>query len=182
MGSGVGYLAQKFLLPDIFGARHFTDLSYWGAMVGYLVANSSLMLMGLLPGMAARACRSAVVGLVQRFARRRATAWADGGVPAEPIVVPLLQMAAAAAGAYAAGWMVMHEVAPVTESPAFYWRPQPDPSCHALQVQSHLKKPAPMGGAAATGGLAPIATPPPSSGARVTAAGARLDRADEIDG
>lgn len=159
---GMGDLVQKFFLPDIFGARHFTDLNYWGAMVGYAVAYSSLMLMGLLPGMAARSCRAAVVAIVRIFVRRRARAWADGGVPVEPAVAPLLQIAAAAAGAYAAGWTVMHEIAPVTEQPAFYWRPRPDVSCHELEVQTHLKKPAPLGGtAAAAGAAAPVVIPPP---------------------
>jgi len=158
---GIGDLVQKFFLPDIYGARHWGDLNYWGAMVGYAVAYSSLMIMGLAPGMASRACRAVVGVAVRAYLRRRATAMADGGAPLPVSPAPLLEIAAGAVGAYAAGWTVMHEVAPVTERPAFYWRPQPDVSCHALEVNTHLRKPAPaVGGVAAAGAAIPVLAPP----------------------
>jgi len=163
---GAGDLAQKFILPDIYGARHFTDLNYWGAMVGYVVAYSSLMLMGILPGMSSRVCRAAAGGVLRTILRRRATAMADGADPLGPLPNPVVEMVAAAAGAMAAGWTIMHEVAPVTEKPAFYWRPQPDVSCHHLEVNTHLKGPAITYGVVAGAGAAGAVTippPPPSA-------------------
>jgi len=159
---GVGDLAQKFVWPDIYGARRWGDLNYWGAMVGYVVAYSSLMLMGLLPGMTSRVCRAAAGGILRRVIRRRATAMADGADPLGPLPNPAIEIAAAAAGSFAAGWAIMHEVAPLTERPAFYWRPNPDVSCHHLEVNTHLKGAAPNGGAgAAAGGAIGVAIPPP---------------------
>ncbi len=157
---GVGDLVQKFFLPDIYGARHWSDANFWGAMAGYVVAYSSLMIMGLAPGMASRACRAAAGAVIRNYFRSRATAMADGGVPLTPSPAPLIEMAAGAVGAFAAGWTVLHEVAPVTERPAFYWRPQPDVSCHALEVNAHLHKPAPtVGGVAAAGAAIPVVAP-----------------------
>lgn len=158
---GAGDLAQKFFLPDIYGARHWSDGNFWGAMAGYVVAYSSLMIMGLAPGMASRTCRAAAGAAIRSYLSRRATAMADGGVPLPVSPAPLVEMAAGAVGAFAAGWTVLHEVAPVTERPAFYWRPHPDVSCHALEVNAHLHKPAPtVGGVAAAGAAIPIAVPP----------------------
>lgn len=158
---GAGDLVQKFFLPDIYGARHWSDMNFWGAMAGYVVAYSSLMLMGLAPGMASRACRAAAGALIRSYFRRRAAAMADGGVPLPVSPAPLVEMAAGAIGAYAAGWSVLHEVAPVTERPAFYWRPNPDVSCHGLEVNTHLHKPAPtVGGVAAAGAAIPVIAPP----------------------
>lgn len=180
---GIGDLVQKFFLPDIYGARHWTDLNFWGAMAGYMVAYSSLMLMGLAPGMASRACRAAVAAAVRSWFRRRAAALADGADPLAASPAPLLELAAAAAGAYAAGWTVMHEVAPVTERPAFYWRPQPDVSCHRLEVETHLQQPAPAVGAVAAGGAAipVLAPPPPPPGAALAGAAAGADLPEEIE-
>lgn len=159
---GAGDLVQKFFLPDIYGARHWSDMNFWGAMAGYVVAYSSLMIMGLAPGMASRACRAAAGAMIRSYFRRRATAMADGGVPLPVSPAPLVEMAAGAVGAFAAGWTVLHEVAPVTERPAFYWRPQPDVSCHNLEVATHLQKPAPtVGGVAAAGAAIPVLAPPP---------------------
>lgn len=158
---GAGDLVQKFFLPDIYGARHWSDSNFWGAMAGYVFAYSSLMIMGMAPGMASRACRAAAGAVIRSYFRSRATAMADGGVPLAPSPAPLIEMAAGAVGAFAAGWTVLHEVAPVTERPAFYWRPQPDVSCHALEVNAHLHQPAPTaGGAAAAGAAIPVIAPP----------------------
>ncbi len=158
---GAGDLVQKFFLPDIYGARHWSDGNFWGALAGYVVAYSSLMIMGLAPGMASRACRAAAGVVIRSYFNRRATAMADGGVPLPVSPAPLIEMVAGAVGAYAAGWTVLHEVAPVTERPAFYWRPHPDVSCHALEVDAHLHGPAPtVGGVAAAGAAIPVAIPP----------------------
>lgn len=159
---GVGDFIQKFFLPDIYGAKHWGDMNFWGAMAGYVVAYSTLMIMGLAPGMASRACRAAAASVIRSYFRRRATAMADGGAPLPVSPSPVIEIAAGAVGAYAAGWTVLHEVAPVTERPAFYWRPEPDVSCYNLEVSAHLHKPAPVvGGIAAAGAAIPVLTPPP---------------------
>jgi hypothetical protein len=163
VGYGIGDLIQKFWWPDMYGAAGWRDLNYWGGMVGYVVAYSSIMMMGLFPGMASRACRAAVVSVVKSMLAKRATQMADGAVPLGAPISPIAEMAAAAVGGIAAGWTVMHQIAPVTEMPAFLWRPNPDVSCHNLEVDTHLKGYATVGGSgAAIGGAAGVVlTPPP---------------------
>jgi hypothetical protein len=163
VGYGVGDLIQKFWWPDMYGAGGWRDPNYWGAMVGYVFAYSSIMMMGLLPGMASRACRVAAVNVVKNMMAKRATRLADGAVPLGAPISPMAEMAAAAVGGIAAGWTVMHQVAPVTEMPAFLWRPNPDISCHRLEVNTHLKGYAKVGGfgAAAGGAAGVVLTPPP---------------------
>ena len=159
---GIADLMQKLVWPDMFGARGWTDLNFWGGMVGYTVAYSSLMMMGLFPGMLSRCFRAAIRAVVKKFLFRKAAAAADGAVPLGAATYPLAELAAAAIGGYAGGWLVMHQVAPVTERPAFLWRPQPDVSCHHLEVNTHLKGRAGVGGTgAAAGGVIPALTPPP---------------------
>lgn len=159
---GVADLIQKFWWPDMYGAAGWMDPNYWGAMAGYCVTYLTIMGMGLFPGMASRACRAAVVKVVQGFAAKRATQMADGGVAMGAAVSPALEMAASAAGGIATGWAIMHQVAPITTQPAFMWRPNPDVSCWRLEVDSHLKGYATVGGSgAALGGAASVAIPPP---------------------
>ena len=151
---GVGDLAQKFVWPDIYGARGWTDKNYWGAMGGYLVAYSSLMIMGVLPGLLSRVFRTVTRSIIRNYMFRRAAASADGATPLDEGTYPLAEMLAGAAGGFAGGYYAMHQVAPYTESPAFYWRPVPDNSCHHLEVGTHLKGRADVGGAgSAFGGL-----------------------------
>jgi hypothetical protein len=165
VGYGIGDLIQKFWWPDMYGAAGWTDLNYWGAMVGYVFAYSSIMMMGLFPGMASRACRAAVVSVVKSMLAKRATHMADGAVPLGAPISPIAEMAAAAVGGIAAGWTVMHQVAPITEMPAFLWRPNPDVSCHNLEVDTHLKGYATVGGSgAAIGGAAGVVLAPPPVG------------------
>ena len=158
---GVGDLAQKFVWPDIYGARGWTDKNYWGAMGGYLVAYSSLMIMGVLPGLLSRVFRTVTRSIIRNYMFRRAAASADGATPLDEGTYPLAEMLAGAAGGFAGGYYAMHQVAPYTESPAFYWRPVPDNSCHHLEVGTHLKGRADVGGAgSAFGGLGPTVAPP----------------------
>ncbi len=160
---GVADLLQKLVIPDIYGqGRKWVDLNYWGAMVGYVVAYSSIMIMGVFPGMLSRVFRAIVRAIITRIFIRRATASADGADPLGAPISPLAEMAAAAAGGIAGGWLVMHEVAPVTEKPAFMWRPNPDISCHRLEVDTHLKGKAVVGGiGASVGGAGGVLVPPP---------------------
>lgn len=160
---GISDLLQKLVYPDLYGAKKWFDLNYWGGMAGYVVAYSSVMLMGLLPGMLSRVFRQGVRLTVRQFAARKADGpqWNEASQGFEEASNPLLEMVAAMAGGAAAGWAVMHEVAPVTERPAFYWRPQPDVSCHNLEVNTHLEGRAPIGGTgAALGGATTVLTPP----------------------
>jgi len=161
---GAADLVQKFLIPDIYGqGKKWMDLNYWGAMIGYVVAYSSVMLMGVFPGMLSRVFRAIVRAILSKIFFRRASAAADGATPLGEAVSPLAEIAAAAAGGIAGGWLVMHEIAPVTEKPAFMWRPNPDISCHRLEVDTHLKGKAIVGGAGAgVGAVTPVLTPPPA--------------------
>jgi hypothetical protein len=159
---GAGDIVQKLLMPDMYGARGWGDPNYWGALAGYVVAYSSLMIMGLFPGMLSRVFRVITRSVVKKVFFSRASATADGALPIPGAEYPLAELIAAVAGAGAGGWVVMHEVAPITESPAFFWRPNPDVSCHMLEVNTHLLGRAPVGGAgSAVGAVAPVLIPPP---------------------
>ncbi len=159
---GAADLLQKLVLPDMYGARGWTDLNYWGGMIGYTVAYSSLMMMGVFPGMFSRCMRALVRIIMKKFFAKRIAAMADGAVPLGAAVNPIAELAAAAIGGYAAGWLVMHQVAPVAEQPAFMWRPNPDINCHHLEVNTHLKGRADVGGAGSMVGAAisPLTSPP----------------------
>lgn len=130
--------------------------------------------------LATRRCRS-VFGFADR--RRRAALVSLAGIETPDPARTRRRLAAVAAGAFAAGWTVMHEVAPVTERPAFYWRPHPDVSCHRLEVETHLQQPAPAVGAVAAGGAAipVLAPPPPPPGAALASAAAGADLPEEIE-
>jgi hypothetical protein len=159
---GVADLIQKFFVPDMYGAEGWLDLNYWGAMVGYTVTYTTIMGMGLFPGMASRACRTLVVKMVRNAAAKRATRLADGAVPLGAPISPAWEMVAAATGGLAAGWGIMHQVAPITSMPAFLWRPMPDVSCWELEVDTHLKGYAVVGGAGAgVGGIGGVVVTPP---------------------
>ncbi|WP_321476948.1 hypothetical protein [uncultured Paludibaculum sp.] len=158
---GAADLLQKLVLPDMFGARGWGDPNYWGAMCGYVVAYSSLMLMGVCPGMLSRCFRAAIRGILKKLFFRRAASAADGAVPMGEAAYPAAELIAAAIGGYAGGWLIMHQVAPVTEMPAFMWRPNPDVSCHQLEIGTHLQGRANIGGAgSAVGGTIPALIPP----------------------
>jgi hypothetical protein len=159
---GVADLLQKLVWPDIYGARGWGDLNYWGAMAGYAVSYSSLMIMGMLPGFLSRLFRKLVRCAIQKWFFIRSTASADGAAPSDEAIYPLAEMVAGAAGGFLGGYMAMDQISPHTESPAFYWRPQPDTSCHHLEVYTHLKGRAGIGGVgSALGGLTPTLAPSP---------------------
>ncbi len=161
---GMADLLQKLVMPDMYGAQKWLDPNYWGGMAGYVVAYSSLMLMGLFPGMMSRVFRLGTRAVMKKFAARRADGAGGWDEATQSFVEqpnPLAELLAAMAGGAAGGWVIMHEVAPITESPAFYWRPSPDVSCHNLEVNTHLEGRAPIGGGgAAVGGASTVLVPP----------------------
>ena len=154
---GIGDLTQKLFWNDIYGATGSRGLNYWAAMVGYVLAYSSLMMMGLLPGVLARVARLAMRRTLQAFFFRRAGATSDGAVPASGDLgptYPLAELAASVVAAAAGGAAEMHQMAPYLEKPAFMGapglpRPNPDAGCHALEVATYLKGRADVGGAGA---------------------------------
>ncbi|MDQ7823310.1 MAG: hypothetical protein RDV48_10985 [Candidatus Eremiobacteraeota bacterium] len=156
---GIGDLIQKLFKPDMYGAKGWEDPNYWGAMAGYAVSYSSLVIMGLLPGLLARISGLIVRAILRRIFFRRMAASADGAQPAAAVTYSFAELLARVAGAYAGGYVVMDKIAPVTELPAFYWRPHPDVSCHHLEVNTHLRGRADIG---ATGSsIGALVSPPP---------------------
>jgi hypothetical protein len=159
---GVGDLAQKLVWPDMYGARGWGDLNYWGGMLGYVVAYSSLMFMGVLPGLLSRVFRALIRVFLQKVVFARRAAAADGALPLDAGAYPLAEMIAGMAGGAVGGFVVMHQIAPVTESPAFIWRPHPDISCRRLEIDTLLKGRATVGAeGGAVGGVATTLVPPP---------------------
>lgn len=195
---GIGDLLQKLVVNDIYGSRGvgrlaplaaYGDLNYWGGVVGYAVAYSSLVMAGFVPGLLARVFRLAVQRTITFVLFRRAAAAADGAssaspyagahVSASPVSVlmpggvepryPVAELAAAVIGAGVGGAGVMYFVAPTLEAPAFLWRPNPDVSCHNLEVSTFLQQPALSRGGVggASGGLVmnSLVPMPPTPGA-----------------
>jgi hypothetical protein len=78
---GIGDILQKLFYPDIYGARGWSDPNYWAAMGGYILAYSSVMWMGLFPGVVSRVFRLATRKLLQNILARRVAAAADGAGP-----------------------------------------------------------------------------------------------------
>ena len=82
---GIADFAQKLVWNDIYQSpgtpQGRLSLNYWGAMAGYVIAYSSTMTMGVLPGMASRVSRLAMRKTLQTFFYRRAASAADGAVP-----------------------------------------------------------------------------------------------------
>lgn len=188
---GIGDLAQKLVWNDIYGATGSRGLNYWGAMLGYVFSYSSLVAMGLLPGVLARISRVAVRKGLNALFYQRASATADGAAPAtgaDAPTYPLAEAAGSLAGAALGGSFVMGQLAPTLESPAFYLRPDPDVSCHNLEVDTYLKGRALTagGGGTAIGGTAlTVATDPNSlTGPSTGSDGSREagERGDAEDG
>lgn len=85
---GVFDIVQKLLWNDIFQDSHGTasrfSLNYWGAMAGYVIAYSSTMTMGVLPGFTSRVARLAMRKTMQKLMFSRSAAAADGAEPLDP--------------------------------------------------------------------------------------------------
>ena len=78
---GIGDFLQKLVWPDIYGARGCDDLNYWAALMGYVVAYSAVMWMGIFPGIMSRMVRFGMRSLLQRLLVGRVAAAADGAGP-----------------------------------------------------------------------------------------------------
>jgi hypothetical protein len=161
---GIGDLVQKLLWADIYGASkdsaRWGDLNYWGAIFGYIVAYSSLMCMGLLPGMLSRVARVSVRAMIGKISFRSAASSADGATPPRNPQSNLgAELAAAMAGGAVGGFLMLDQIAPRAEAPAFDWRPNPDTSCRIQEVKI-LNSQVPQGAlAGAAGGAAPVVDP-----------------------
>jgi hypothetical protein len=147
---GVADLVQKFFVPDIYGARGWGDINYWGAMFGYIIAYSSTMWMGMAPGIMARVCRR-----LARYAwdkvRGRADATADGATPAHDAIGFGVELLGSVMGGAATSFISEHSLAPHLEKAAFMTRVQKDFSCHRLETRI-LQNAAPFTGFTGGGG------------------------------
>src|SRR3990170_1482213 len=77
---GAGDLLQKFVVDDVFYEGVKTTGDYWGARLGYLIAYSSLVTFGVLPGVCSRAGRKIAVRVAA--GERGGT---SGGLPSPPV-------------------------------------------------------------------------------------------------
>jgi hypothetical protein len=123
---GVADLLQKFIVDDIFYHGDTAGIDYWGARVGYLIAYSSMIMFGLVPGVLAR-----IGGRVgERVVVRSAARGADVA-QVSPKALRTGRMVGAAVGGIAGG--VGSALAyQATAAPAFLLRATPDVSCYAL--------------------------------------------------
>ncbi len=136
---GVGDLAQKLVYNDIYAAAGRGG-NYWGAMSGYVVAYSAVMVMGLLPGVLSRVGRHAVRLGLQQFFFRRAAATADGAEPQRGPTggeYPILEFFGAVLGGGLGAYGAMRAAVGL-EYPAFYLRPTPDVSCYENEANNYL--------------------------------------------
>ncbi len=146
---GAADVVQKLFVNDIYGAQSRFSLDYWGALLGYILAYSSVAVMGLIPGILSRILRRVVVSAI----RRAATATADGASVAQP-APSLAEDLAGMCGAFAGAFCSMHYAAPVLEMPAFYMRPHPDFSCFSTEQSVLAGNAVPTGLAGALGVIA----------------------------
>jgi len=148
----VGDFAQKLVINDVYHAGTLTQLDYWGARVGYLIAYNAVTVFGLLPGVMARIFRKAV--------QNRITKNTDGGsLSAGGRIVSTIAFAAGAA----IGSAVSGASAVILEIPAFYIRPTPDVSCANLMISNNINTSIPNAATAgAVGGGATTLVQPQS--------------------
>jgi hypothetical protein len=144
---GVSDMIQKlFFVNDIYGAPDRFSLQFVGALTGYTIAYSALVVMGLAPGVVSRLARR---GLVRALSR---VGTADGA--SEIAHVPsFAEDAFAIASSTAAAVLTMRDVVPNIEMPAFYLRPSADSSCFQLEL-GELQATAPYVGLSAAIGTA----------------------------
>ena len=159
---GFADLLQKLIHPDIYGAMKWTDPNYPGAMLGYLIAYSATVWMGLVPGVLSRVGRNIAISIFQKIRSRRAAAKADGATPApQDGITEGVGLLGSIIGGFLGGFTGVRFVAPVLEKPAFYLRPNPDVSCYNSEVGT-LKATSPNSGATGIAGGAIGATRPPT--------------------
>lgn len=161
---GVGDLAQKLIVDDVFYESARTAADYWAARGGYVLAYSSLVVFGLLPGMMSRL--GALGG--RRVATLAAARNADGAA---------VSLSAETIGAFVGGAVggVLGGAIAATAfkglvAPAFIWRISPDHSCYQLSMTNVGAATTAVVGTGAVGGggvtLAPRPTPTSPARAR----------------
>jgi hypothetical protein len=163
--SGLAYagsdFVQKFITDDVFyeGARTTGD--YWGARFGYLLAYSSMIMFGLVPGIVSR-----IGGRIgERVVRNAATRSADVAEPT-PKALRTGRVVGRVVGA-AAGGLGSAVAYQVTAAPAFLARPSPDHSCYILS-RSNVRNAIPgLMAAAGLGAVGPALTDDIGSDAQV---------------
>lgn len=128
--SGIGYAAadfiQKLIVDDVFYETIGSGGDFWTARLGYLLAYSSMVMFGLVPGILARI--GSRIG--ERVATRAATQGATAAQPS-PNAVRLGRVAGGAIGA-AVGGLGSAIAYQATAAPAFLLRASPDHSCYVL--------------------------------------------------
>ncbi len=164
-------LIQKLVNPDIFGAMTRTSSNYPGAMLGYVIAYSITIWMGVAPGVMTRIGRNIAISMFLKAWRARVASKADGAIPpGEEAAAGGAALLGGMLGGALGGYTGVSLVAPILEFPAFYLRPEPDVSCYQSEVKT-LRETAPRSGGAGIVGGAVVATtpttdPPPGRGGK----------------
>ncbi len=128
-----GDFAEKLVTNQIYGMTSNIG-DYIGARVGYLIAYSSVILMGVLPGVLARVFQA----FARRWAPRRLNARSGSGTGAVGMGINWLEVGAGVVGGMLGGGIAGGLAIPLNY-PAFYLRPNPDVSCYSAAV-SHLRR------------------------------------------
>jgi len=150
----VGDFAQKLVINDVYHPGTLTQLDYWGARIGYLIAYNAVTVFGVLPGVLGRIFRKAV--------QNRITKNTDGGsLSAGGRVASTLAFAAGAA----VGSAISGASATILEIPAFYMRPTPDVSCANLMISNNINNSIPNAATAGAvgGGATTLVQPQPET-------------------
>ena len=128
--SGLAYagtdFVQKFITDDIYYEGVRTGADFWGARFGYLLAYSSMIMFGLVPGIVSR-----IGGRIgERVVRNAATRSADVAEPT-PKALRTGRVVGRVVGA-AVGGVGSAVAYQATAAPAFLFRASPDHSCYVL--------------------------------------------------
>ncbi len=126
---GIADMAEKMVTNNIYGATGFGN--YVGARVGYLISYSSVIVLGVLPGLLARVFRLTA----RRIMAASATRSTDGGEFVGTFTQQAIETAASIVGLMA-GAGIAPLIAIPLELPAFYFRPNPDYSCYSAAVNN----------------------------------------------
>ena len=152
---GVGDLAQKFVVDDVFYESARTGADYWSARGGYVLAYSSLVVFGLLPGMLSRL--GALGG--RRVATLAAARKADGAAASSSAETIGAVVGGAVGGVL--GGAIAATAFKGLVAPAFLWRISPDHSCYQLSMANvGASTPAVVGTGAVGGGGVTLAPRP----------------------
>jgi len=158
---GVGDFLEKLITNQIYGMTSNIG-DYVGARIGYIVAYSSVILMGVLPGLLARIFQS----FARRLAPRSGSARSGSGMGAAGTGFNWLEAAAGVVGGMLGGGIAGGLAIPLN-FPAFYLRPNPDVSCYAAAVTDLTRL---IPASSLSGGLGPAL----DAGSRVLKPGSRI--------